>query len=126
MLVPALRLGKPDRTILSTLLPIYSSATRAKIPYFAMFAIRLESRTPPSSVPNQPVAKIRPVFLRHQPHEILFDLLRLGLFGQAESVCQSSDVRIDHDAFIDLKSIPQNDIGGLPANPGESNQLGHG
>lgn len=57
-----------------------------------------------------------PLRFWQQRHEVLFDLDRVCLRGQAESGAEATDVGVDDDAGRESKRSAQNDVCGLSAN----------
>ena len=63
-----------------------------------------------------------PLPLRNDLDQVEFNLHRVLLFCQTDPLTHSLDMGIDSDSR-DPKCIPQDDIGCLSANSGESHQL---
>ena len=61
-----------------------------------------------------------------QGHEIRFDLLRIGLLREPESLRDPTDMGVDDHANIDGEGIAQDDVGRLPGDAWEREQIGHG
>ena len=68
---------------------------------------------------NQFVAEINPMILGHKLHQLVLNLHRIVLLGQAEPQTQSPDMCIDHDTAGDAKAGAEDDVGRLAADAGE-------
>ena len=64
----------------------------------------------------------RPVLPRHELHEVLLDLLRIGLPGQAEPAGEALHVGVDHDPLVLAEGVAQDDVGGLAADAGQRHE----
>jgi len=58
-------------------------------------------------------------------HEILFNLDWIGLLGKRHALRQSSDMRVDDDALVDIECIAQHDIGRLACDAAQCKKLRH-
>ena len=56
------------------------------------------------------MGEIDPLALRQELHQVLLDLRGVGVFREAQSLAQSRDVRIDHDARRDSKGRAKHDV----------------
>ena len=63
---------------------------------------------------DQEVAQHRPLRPREECHQILLDGKGGRAFRQAETMTQSRDMGIHHDAHVDPEGISQDDIRSLP------------
>jgi hypothetical protein len=77
-------------------------------------------------MPDQPVAPIRPVLARDQLHQIALDLFRILMFGQAQPLRQSDNVRVYNDAFIFSECVAQHDIRRFSTYSGKFAKFLHG
>jgi len=87
--------------------------TRAEVPKFAFLALGVARLAAASTMPDEPVGEERPLILGNQRHEIPLHLDGITLGRHPESPGESADMGVDDDTFIDVKGVPQNDIGGL-------------
>src|SRR5260221_12784413 len=78
-----------------------------------------------AAVPNQPMTKIRPIVPRNELHKLTLNLLRILLTSQTESLGQASDVRIDYNSGVDVKSNTQNDVRRFSSHSGEGGAFLH-
>ena len=76
-----------------------------------MGAIRFARETATTSVPDQQVTKQRPLFLRHQLHQVLLNFFRCPMFCEAESMRQSPDMGIDDHADVDVEGVAEDNVG---------------
>ena len=69
-------------------------------------------------------------FLRHELHQVGFDLHRVVVRGEAEPAAEPADVRVDHHAGRFAEGDAEHDVGRLAADAGElrpasSSSCGH-
>ena len=59
---------------------------RAKFLDFAIFTIRLAREAAAAAMPDEPMTEQRPIFLRDELHQLLFNLHGVRLFCEAETI----------------------------------------
>ena len=69
-----------------------------------------------SSVPDEPVMRLRPIFFGDERHEPLFHFEGRLAEGESETVGDAEDVRIDGDG-VAAEGERVDDVGGLPLPP---------
>ena len=77
---------------------------------FAIRAVWLARITTASAMPDEPMAEQRPIILRHEFHQFLFEFYRIGSLSEAEPVGKSRDVRVHHHTDIDTESIAEHHV----------------
>lgn len=71
------------------------------------------------------MVQLSPLGLGEKGDEVLFDMIGgLGV-GEAEAMCQTFDVGVYGDAFVDPEGIGENDIGGFSGDARQGNELTH-
>src|ERR1035437_4419801 len=98
---------------------IFHPDLRAELLDFAIRTIRLARVAAAAAMPDEPVAEQRPLFLRHELHQLLLDFYRVRLFRQAKAVGKPRDVRIHNDADVDAERVSENDVRRLAPDTGE-------
>ena len=78
------------------------------------------------SVPNDLMAELTPAVLRHESHQSLLDLLRaLTGFREPEPHREPLDVRVYHEADVDVVAIAEHDIRGFAGHAAQLQQFFH-
>ncbi len=98
----------------------------AKCLDLAICAVGFSRVTAAPPVPDEPMAEVCPVTPRNHFHKVLFDFDWVGVTGEFQAARQTCDVGIDDDTFVPAKSIPENDVSGLAADPCEGGEGLHG
>jgi hypothetical protein len=91
----------------------------------AIWAIRDAGETTAAAMPDEPMAEEGPLLAREQRHEVLLDFDGVGVFGEAEALGQSRDVRIDNDAMIEFEGVAENDVGGFASDAAKAGEFFH-
>ncbi len=68
------------------------------------------------------MAEVDPLFLRHESHQVLFDLFGVLFLGQAQPAADARHVSIHHDSRGDTARGTQYDIGGFAPYPRQLDQ----
>jgi len=71
------------------------------------------------------MAQQRPLFLRHDILQRLFNLCRIPLARQTEALRQTRDMSIDDHAMVCVEGVAENDIGGFASHAAELNEGFH-
>jgi hypothetical protein len=71
---------------------------------------------------DQVVTEHGPILLRDDRHEVVLDLHRVFMLGQAHAARQPADVCIHRDARY-AEGIAQDDVGRFAADPWQDNQV---
>src|SRR5271157_3469528 len=79
-----------------------------------------------ASMQDNLVREDDPLAARNCPHQILLDLLRIGVLRKLQTPRDALYVRIYHHTVGDLEPRAQNHIGGLAGHAGDLQQLVHG
>src|SRR6266508_2912308 len=77
------------------------------------------------AVEYQQVRDLDPVLARNETHQHLLDLCRVRLVGEDEPDGKTADMRVYDDTLAHAERITEHDVGGLAADAGQQNQLGH-
>ena len=94
-------------------------AARAKGKDFAVVAIGLTSEASPATVPDEPVAPVCPIFPWNELHQILLDLLGIGLARNPKSMREAHHMRVDDDAFVFSEGVAEDNVGRFPSHARE-------
>jgi len=90
-----------------------------------MRAVRLAGGAAAASVPDEEMAELGPFGLGHQHHQVLLDLFRVAMAGQAEPMRQARDVGVHHHANIDGKGVSQDHVRRLAPDAAQGHQFLH-
>jgi hypothetical protein len=71
---------------------------------------------------DQPVVRVAPKGLRHDPFELGFDFIDVLARGEAGPVANPEDVRVDRERLLAERRV-ENDVGGLAADSRQGLQL---
>ncbi len=74
---------------------------------------------------DQEMREVKPVFLGDEPHQILLNLDRIGIGGPAQESREASNMRIYDKAFNDAEGVAQHHVGGLPGYARQRQQFLH-
>ncbi len=91
----------------------------ADIAKFTVWAIRLARGAAAASMEDEPVAEKGPEVAGEELDEVLFDADGVGECREAESLGETTDMRIDDDAFIFIEGVSEDNIRGLASSSGE-------
>src|SRR5207253_3991643 len=86
---------------------------RAYIIQLALRALWFSGHADGPTVRDQPMREDRPLLLRDELHEVLLDLHRIEMRGEAQAAGNARDMSIDHHADGDVERVSQNDVGCL-------------
>ena len=89
----------------------------------AIRAIRRARSAAAAAVPDEPMAELAPIGLRHERHQILLQLHRVRAFGKTQSVGEPRDMRVHDHADVEAEGIAQNHVRRLAADAGERVQF---
>src|SRR2546426_5276347 len=82
-------------------------------------------RRPPRSTLFPYTTLFRSLLLGDQPHEVLLDLVRIGLVAESDPVRQPFDVGVDGDALDHAEGIAQDDVGRLSRHASKRQEVLH-
>ena len=99
---------------------------RAERADFALETLGAAGKAAAAAVPDDPVAEKSPIVAGDEFHHRGFDFFRCGFFGEAEALGEAGYVSIDYDAFLDVESVPKNDVGSFATDAGKGDQFFHG
>lgn len=97
---------------------------RANICQRADVALWLAGKADLPAVGDHAVRKVDPFPLGQQPHQVLFDLDRVGVPGETQPLAQACDMSIDDHAGRNAKGGAQDDVGGLATHARQLDQRG--
>src|ERR1035437_547810 len=83
----------------------FYSDLRTKFLNFTVRTIRLARVAAAAAMPDEPVTEQRPLFLRHEPHQLLLDFHGVHLFRQAKAVGEPRDMRVHDHADVDAERV---------------------
>ena len=98
---------------------------RTQLLDLATRTVRLSRKTTPPPVPDEPVAEQRPLVLRHELHQVLFDFFRVRVPGQAKPAGQPRDMCVHHNPDIQVECVSQHDVRGLAPHAVEAREFLH-
>jgi len=81
-----------------------------------MRAIWLACITAAATVPDHLMTECCPIGFRNDFDKVLLNFDRVGMFRELKPPRQSAYMGIHDNAFANVKSIPENNIGSLAAN----------
>src|SRR6266851_868506 len=79
----------------------------------ALRALWLSGHADGPTVRDQPMREHGPLLLRDELHEVLLDLHRIEMRGEAQAAGDARDMSVDYHADRDVERISQNDVGCL-------------
>ena len=86
-------------------------------------ALGIPGDTERAAMEDDLVREDNPLLFWNDLHEVLFDLLGVGVFGQVEAGGDALDVRIDNDSGSDAIGGAEDDVGGLARSAGDGQHL---